>query len=247
MAHRSRRRVRRFRTDPVAPWWWADQKRFARSEVLRHLDPRDLNAQFPQPSLDLAGMRASFERNILPVLAAHPGTEFDLVWPPYSIIVWGDYVQRQQLDVTLAFKRYVFDATRALPNVHVIDLQGVAGVTHDLDRYTDLYHFAPPINDWLIDAACHGRHRVRADNVDTLDRQLRAQALRASIRPPQDRLTSAAQPRVRRADPFRPGLGAAAQPASVLVRASGDWSRSSGGSRRASIRQTSPGTVRSGA
>jgi len=167
----------RFRTDAAAPWWWADQKRFARSEVLRHLDPRDLNAQFPQPTLEIEAMRVSFARNILPVLEGHPQTEFDLVWPPYSIIVWGDYVQRRQLDVTLAFKRYVFEATRELANVHIIDLQGVAEVTHNLDLYTDLYHFAPSINDWLIDAACHDRHRVRADNVDALGAALRAQAL----------------------------------------------------------------------
>ncbi len=119
----------------------------------------------------------SFARNILPLLEGHPQTEFDLVWPPYSIIVWADYVQRRQLDVTLAFKRYVFDATHSLPNVHVIDLQGVAEVTHDLDLYTDLYHFAPPINEWLIDAACHDHHRVDADNVDALLAALRAQAL----------------------------------------------------------------------
>ncbi len=167
----------RFRTDAMAPWWWADQKRFGRTEVLRHLDPRDLNAQFPQPALEIEAMRVSFARNILPLLATHPQTEFDLVWPPYSIIVWGDYVQRRQLDVTLAFKRYVFDVTRELPNVHVIDLQAVASVTHDLDLYTDLYHFAPSIDDWLIDAACHDRHRMRADNVDALLDALRAQAL----------------------------------------------------------------------
>ncbi|HEX9302705.1 MAG TPA: hypothetical protein VF959_10185 [Casimicrobiaceae bacterium] len=167
----------RFRTDAIAPWWWADQKHFARAEVLRHLDPRDLNAQFPQPALEIDAMRMSFARNILPLLEGHPQTEFDLVWPPYSIIVWADYVQRRQLDVTLAFKRYVFDATRSLPNVHVIDLQGVAEVTHDLDLYTDLYHFAPSINEWLIDAACHDRHRVRAGNVDAFLEELRAQAL----------------------------------------------------------------------
>ena len=113
----------RFRSDPDAPWWWADQKRFARSEVVRNLDPRDLNRQFPQLSLDLAQMRTSFERNLLPVMAAHPETEFDLVWPPYSVVVWGDYVQRRQLDTTLAFKRYVFAATRDLPNVRIVDLQ----------------------------------------------------------------------------------------------------------------------------
>ena len=168
----------RFRSDPLAPWWWADQKRFDRSTVLRHLDPRDLNKQFPQPTLALADMRASFAQNLLPILEANPHAEFDLVWPPYSIIVWADYVQRRQLDVMLDFKRYVFEATRALPNVRVIDLQGVADVTHDLDRYTDLYHFAPAVNEWLVDAACHGRYRVRDDNVKALLAELRAQALR---------------------------------------------------------------------
>ena len=167
----------RFRTDPLAPWWWADQKRFGRSEVLRQLDPRDLNKQFPQPTLALADMRASFAQNLLPIFEAHPQTEFDLVWPPYSIVVWADYVQRRQLDVMLGFKRYVFEATRALPNVRVVDLQGVAEVTHDLDRYTDLYHFAPAVNDWLLDAACHDRFQVRADNLEALIASLRAQAL----------------------------------------------------------------------
>jgi len=166
----------RFRSDADAPWWWADGKRFARTEVVRGLDPRDLNRQFPQAPLDLEQMKQSFDRNILPVLAAHPGTEFDIVWPPYSIVVWGDYVQRGQLDVTLAFKRFVFEATRNLPNVRIVDLQPVAAITHDLDNYTDLYHFSPSVNEWLIRAACSDAHRVRSDNLDALDRQMRDQA-----------------------------------------------------------------------
>src|SRR5512143_699288 len=98
----------RFRSDPDAPWWWADEKRFGREEVVRRLDPRDLNAQFQQPLRDLAGMQASFTRNLLPLLRAHSATEFDLVWPPYSIVVWADFVERRQLDVSLDFKRWVF-------------------------------------------------------------------------------------------------------------------------------------------
>jgi hypothetical protein len=170
-------RSERFRTDPDAPWWWADEKQFGRAEVLQGLDPRNLNARFAQPPRELPGMEKSFRRNLLPLIDAYPQTEFDLVWPPYSIVVWADFVQRSQLEVSLAFKRYVFEATRGLANVHVIDLQGVAEVTHDLDRYADLYHFSPAINAWLIDAACHDRYRVRADNVDALEHDLRVQAL----------------------------------------------------------------------
>ena len=169
-------RSERFRTDADAPWWWADEKRFARDEVVRRLDPRDLNAQFQQPPRELAGMQESFRRNLLPLIAAHPQTEFVLVWPPYSIVVWADFVQRRQLDVSLDFKRWVFEATRGLPNVRVIDLQGVAEITHDLDRYTDLYHFEPAINEWLIRQACDDRYRVRAGNIDALDAELRRQA-----------------------------------------------------------------------
>ena len=166
----------RFRGDADAPWWWADDKRFARAEVVRNLDPSNLNRQFPQPPLELGQMQRSFDLNILPVLTAHPETEFDIVWPPYSIIVWGDYVQRRQLDVTLAFKRFVFAATRDLRNVRIIDMQPVAAITHDLDNYTDLYHFSPKVNEQLIFAACSDDHRVRSDNVDALEQQIRDQA-----------------------------------------------------------------------
>ena len=169
-------RTERFRTDSDAPWWWADERRFGRDEVMKRLDPGNLNAQFQQPPRELAGMQESFRRNLLPILIAHPETEFELVWPPYSIIVWADFVQRGQLDVTLDFKRWMFETTRNLPNVRIIDLQGVAKVTHDLDRYTDLYHFAPSVNDWLVNEACGDRYRVRADNIDTLQDDLRRQA-----------------------------------------------------------------------
>ncbi len=170
-------RSERFRTDADAPWWWADEKRFARSAAVQRLDPRDLNAQFQQPARDLSGMRESFERNLLPLFRTNRNTEFDLVWPPYSIVAWADFVQRRQLDVSLAFKRYVFEATRDLANVHLIDLQGVERITHNLDLYADLYHFAPAVNEWLIDAACHDHYRVDAYNVDALGQALRAQAL----------------------------------------------------------------------
>jgi hypothetical protein len=166
-----------FRSDADAPWWWADQKRFGRSEVVRGLDLKDLNRQFPQAPLDLAVMRQSFAHNLLPLMEAHPETEFDVVWPPYSIVVWGDYVQRRQLDTALAFKRYVQAATHDLRNVRIVDLQPAAIVTHDLDNYTDLYHFSPTINVWMIEEACGEGHRISSvADVEASERQLRAQA-----------------------------------------------------------------------
>lgn len=165
----------KFTSDPNAAWFWGNVKRFGRDEVLRGLDLTHLNARYQQPQRTLPGMRASFEHNLLPLFAAHPQTEFDLVWPPYSILVWLDFAQRDQLEVSLAFKRYVFEKTRGLPNVTITDLQSEREITHDLDRYTDLYHFDPDINRQVVKAACSSRERVDEKQLDELERRLRDQ------------------------------------------------------------------------
>jgi hypothetical protein len=165
----------KFTSDPNAAWYWGDVRRFGRDEALRGLDLRNLNARFPQPQRTLEGMVASFDHNLLPLMRAHPGTEFDLVWPPYSILVWLDFAQRDQVLVSLDFKRYVFEATRDLGNVLVFDLQSERAVTHDLGRYADLYHFDPAINEQVVEAACLGRNRVTAATVDEFERELREQ------------------------------------------------------------------------
>ena len=171
-----------FTTDANAPWFWADRVTFGRAEVLRGLDLNDLNARFRQPVRTLAGMQASFERNILPVLGAHPGTHFDLVWPPYSMLVWLDFLQRGQLDATLAFKRYMAQATARLPNVTIVDLQGHDEITGNLDLYRDLYHFAPQVNEWVVARTCAHLDDEDASNVERYERELRAKV--AAWRPP---------------------------------------------------------------
>jgi len=174
-----------FTTDPDAPWYWADSMRFGQAEVLRGLDLGNLNAHFQQPPRTLAGMRASFEHNILPIMRAHPETRFDLVWPPYSILVWVDFAQRAQLDATLAFKRYVASAVQGMQNVDVVDLQAHDEITGNLDLYMDIYHFAPQVNRWMVERACSGLDRVDSTGADASERRLREQ-LRA-WRPPAPR------------------------------------------------------------
>jgi hypothetical protein len=168
-------RSERFTSDPNAAWFWGNVVRFGREQVLRGLDLDHLNARYRQPQRTLEGMRASFEHNVLHTLRAHPETEFDLVWPPYSILVWVDFAQRDQLDVTFAFKRYVAETAATLANVRLIDLQAEHAVTHDLDRYDDIYHFDPGVNEWLVQSACAGTHRVDAGNAAMYERLIREQ------------------------------------------------------------------------
>ncbi|MBK9606139.1 MAG: hypothetical protein IPO58_06840 [Betaproteobacteria bacterium] len=91
-------------------------------------------------------MRASFEANLLPILRAHPEVRFSLVYPPWSALVWEDFRQRGQVEVSLAFKRAVFEAVRGLPNVTLFDFQPRLAWVTNLDNYKDIYHFSPAIS-----------------------------------------------------------------------------------------------------
>ncbi|MEP6702446.1 MAG: hypothetical protein ABJB04_05585, partial [Betaproteobacteria bacterium] len=104
----------RFSTNADSPWAWADEYEFSKQSVLRGLDLSDINRIFKQAPRTLDEMRASFETNLLPIFRSHPEIRFSLVCPPYSALVWKDFRQRDQVEVSLAFKRYVFDAVKSL-------------------------------------------------------------------------------------------------------------------------------------
>ena len=167
----------RFATDPDKPWYWADEYEFSERAATRGLDLANINRDFKQGPRTLEGMRASFDANLLPIVRAHPGVRFSLMYPPYSKLVWKDFQQRNQVDVTLAFKRYVLDSVRGLPNVALYDFQARRDWVANLDNYKDIYHFNPQISRALIEAIAAGADRVDADNIAGTEAALRALAL----------------------------------------------------------------------
>ncbi|MBL8521493.1 MAG: hypothetical protein JNK75_12620 [Betaproteobacteria bacterium] len=166
-----------FGTDPDRAWNWVHEVSFSAARALKDIDPAHINRRFRQGPRTLAHMQASFEANYAALMGAHPDTEFNLVFPPYSIMVWADFAQRKQLEVSLAFKRHVLERTRAMPNVRWFDLQSEAAITHRFDRYSDIYHFDPAVNLALLDAACgnDARYRLTPDSLPGFEAALRAQ------------------------------------------------------------------------
>ena len=156
---------------------------FSKNAVLRGLDLNNINRDFKQLPRTLEGMRASFDANLLPLLRAYPEVRFSLVYPPWSALVWEDFRRRNQVDVSLAFKRSVFDAVRDLPNVALYDFQARLDWVTDLDNYKDIYHFAPRISREMIEAIATGSDRVTSETLSQSEAILRALGL-ASIRTP---------------------------------------------------------------
>lgn len=172
----------RFSTDRDRPWAWDAGTEFSATRAVANLDPANLNARFRQPPRTLEGMLASFEANLAVLVEAHPQTEFIFIWPPYSVLVWADFAQRGQLDVTLEFKRRFYARLGAKPHVRIHDFQGREAVIHDLDLYTDIYHYGPPVSSAIVADVAAGRERVTAANLEPGLERLRALATSADPR-----------------------------------------------------------------
>jgi hypothetical protein len=166
--------------DRDKPWYWADTAEFSVRSVIEHLDFKDLNRRFKQPQRTIDEMMKSFERNVVPLVRDHPDVKFIFVWPPYSILVWADFAQRRQVDVSLDFKRRFVEALSRYPNVRIHDFQERTDWIERLDEYRDMYHFSPLISSAIITETAAGHDRLTPGNVDERNRRLKEMALAAN-------------------------------------------------------------------
>jgi hypothetical protein len=155
----------RYTTDPNRMWYWADGYRFSAAKAVQGLEPSNLNARFRQPQRTLQGMQASFEANLVPLIERYPGTRFTFLYAPYAILVWLDFQQRRQLEVTLAFREWAYERTRGYPNVEIFDFHAEPSIVLDLDNFTDIYHFSPKLSRGILEAMAQGRYRLTPEMV----------------------------------------------------------------------------------
>jgi hypothetical protein len=176
-------RIGNFSTNFNRAWSWDHEVTFSRANALKDIDSNNINRHFKQGPRTRERMRANFDANIAALIEQHPGTEFNLIFPPYSIVVWADFVQRGQLEVSLEFKRYVFQRLSAYPNARILDMQWDAGIVQNLDLYTDIYHFNPAINMRMLASACgkDTRYRVTQASLDEFEARVRQQASQVDV------------------------------------------------------------------
>jgi hypothetical protein len=166
----------RFNTDPQRMWYWGWEHQFFAAKAVQGLDAANLNARFHQPARTLEGMQASFEANLAPLIERHPAVRFTFVYAPYSILVWSDFQQRGQVEVTLAFRDWLFERARRYPNVEFFDFQAEPALVTDLDYFTDIYHFSPKVSKAMVEAIAQGRYRLTRETLARDDAWLRKTA-----------------------------------------------------------------------
>lgn len=102
----------------------------------------------------------NWKQNLLPYIAAHRDTVFDIFFPPYSLLYWVKQAQEGLLEVRLAQREQLAAALLAEPNVRLYDFQANTAWTQNYELYFDSIHYISDVNDAMAQALAADAWRV---------------------------------------------------------------------------------------
>jgi len=141
------------------------------------------NAQFspvaPMRPID-PDMRKAMDNlntHLIPFIAAHPETQFDIFFPPYSAAEWSSMLSKGTLESMLNLRGLCYDMLSPYDNVSIYDFAAREDWVLNLDNYKDTLHYGQWINDAIVEQIASGHCTVAGRaQLDAATSQLRAWA-----------------------------------------------------------------------
>lgn len=122
--------------------------------------------------------QANLDTHLIPFITAHPETEFDIFFPPYSAAEWATMETKGKLDALLALRTLCYDALSGYDNVRIYDFTAKEEWVTDIDNYKDTLHYGAWINDAITECIAHEENLVTdASQIADASAQLRTWAL----------------------------------------------------------------------
>ena len=159
---------------------WAQEYTFSEADVLKRYqwrlkasDNGAIDAQL------LEKMQANYRANLASVLRENPQIQFDLFFPPYSVLMYDLWARQQKLATYLAFKVWLQqELIGDYQNKTIYDFQADKTLITNLDNYKDYSHYKPEINSNMVTAMASKQQVVATqqqvqDNLQSLKMILR--------------------------------------------------------------------------
>ena len=141
------------------------------------------NAQFspvaPMRPVDISISKAQDNLNthVLPLIQAHPDTQFDFFFPPYSAAEWSSMQAKGTLESMLALRGLCYDVLSQYDNVTIHDFSAHEDWVLNMDNYKDTLHYGEWINAAIAEDIASRRCAVEnRTQLDSATNQLRTWA-----------------------------------------------------------------------
>ena len=141
------------------------------------------NASFSAPQSEqpddryVSAAQANLTLHLIPYIEAHPDTQFDIFFPPYSAAEWATMKSKGSLEAVLTVRGLCYDALSAYPNVTLYDFAAREDWVLHLENYKDTLHYGQWINDAITACIADGESVVSSrETLDEATAQLRSWA-----------------------------------------------------------------------
>lgn len=94
---------------------------------------------------------------------AHPGTQFTVWFPPYSVLYWDRMERLGRTEAVLSAVEYAWGELLQCPNVQVVSFLNAQAYTTNLDNYADHIHCSSAVTRWMAGELMAGRWRIWPD------------------------------------------------------------------------------------
>lgn len=143
--------------------WWTDDYYNIQWVMHNYEAPERVDEEAPVDYFE-GGIIANLEENIIPYIEANPNTEFDIFYPPYSILFWNDVRTRNQLEATLREYEVITERLMAYDNVRIFFFADEEDIITDLNNYADYTHYHPDFNHYMTRCFADGTDEIKTED-----------------------------------------------------------------------------------
>jgi hypothetical protein len=111
---------------------------------------------------DTDTMIRTFERDAIGLIEKYPDVQFDIYFPPYSILQFVAMRDFSPATLQIVYKANSIMLRRLsqFSNVKVYDFREAKEITHDLNNYSDMIHHSPAIDRKVLALIAADKYRV---------------------------------------------------------------------------------------
>lgn len=142
---------------------WAKWKTFSKDVLLSNYPRKETVDEMK--SADCA--KDNLDKNIALLkeqIEKHPGTEFKILMPPYSILWWDNAYRTGETEGYLYNMEKAMEELIPYENVSFYFFLNERDIVTNLDNYMDAVHFSDEINHYICDSLIEDNYRVTMEN-----------------------------------------------------------------------------------
>ena len=158
--------------------WWTDEY-YNKANVLMYYEAAEEKQEEEALAVDYFkdAVEENLQKNILPYIEAHPGTEFYIFYPPYSILFWNDVTREKELEAVIGRLEYMTERLLNYENVHVFNFLGEEEIICNLNNYADYMHYHKNVCRYITECFATGENELHPENYGQAFDEIRTLAM----------------------------------------------------------------------